>query len=123
MATPLNILVVEDHDALRAVTVEVLRMQGHAVMEAASAEALDELSPERRFDVAVLDLNLPGEDGFSLAARLRKACPGIGIVMVTVRHALDDKLTAYQQLDGRPVALATSRPMVSAITLSDNTII
>lgn len=96
MATPLNILVVEDHDALRAVTVEVLRMQGHAVMEAASAEALDELSPERRFDVAVLDLNLPGEDGFSLAARLRKACPGIGIVMVTVRHALDDKLTAYQ---------------------------
>lgn len=97
MGTPLNILVVEDHDALRAVTVEVLRTQGHAVMEAASAEALDELSPDRRFDVAVLDLNLPGEDGFSLAARLRKACPGIGIVMVTVRHALDDKLTAYQQ--------------------------
>jgi len=97
VATPLNILVVEDHDPLRAVTVEVLRMQGHVVMEAASAEALDELSPDRRFDVAVLDLNLPGEDGFSLAARLRKACPGIGIVMVTVRHALDDKLTAYQQ--------------------------
>ncbi len=97
MGTPLNILVVEDHDPLRAVTVEVLRMQGHAVMEAASAEALDELSPDRRFDVAVLDLNLPGEDGFSLAARLRKTCPGIGIVMVTVRHALDDKLTAYQQ--------------------------
>lgn len=97
MGASLNILVVEDHDALRAVTVEVLRLQGHVVVEAFCAEDLGELSPDRRFDVAVLDLNLPGEDGFSLAARLRKACPGIGIVMVTVRHSLGDKLTAYQQ--------------------------
>ena len=95
MAAPLNILLVEDHDALRAVTAEVLRSQGHAVTEASSAEELDEVLPRRRFDVAVLDLNLPGEDGFSLSARLRKTCPGIGIVMVTVRHALEDKMTGY----------------------------
>lgn len=95
MAAPLNILLVEDHDALRAVTAEVLRTQGHVVTEASSAEALDEVLPRRRFDVAVLDLNLPGEDGFSLSARLRKTCPGIGIVMVTVRHALEDKMSGY----------------------------
>ena len=95
MAASLTILLVEDHDALRAVTAEVLRTQGHAVTEAPSAEALDEVLPRRCFDVAVLDLNLPGENGFSLSARLRKTCPGIGIVMVTVRQALQDKMSGY----------------------------
>jgi CheY-like chemotaxis protein len=40
MASKLNITVVEDHDALRAVTMEALRQQGHKVQGIACAEAL-----------------------------------------------------------------------------------
>lgn len=96
MATPLNILVVEDHDGLRDVTVEILGAQGHVVTGLDCAEAVAELPASWKCDIAILDLNLPGEDGLALASRLRTMQPGIGIVMVTVRHALDEKLAGYE---------------------------
>ncbi len=93
----MNILLVEDYDALREVTAEVLTAKGHRVHALPSAEALDQVFLRQPLDVAVLDLNLPGEDGLSLARRLREVCPGLGIVMITVRHSLADKLAGYEQ--------------------------
>lgn len=92
----MNILLVEDYDALREVTSEVLSSCGHRVHALASAEDLDEVALRQPYDLAVLDLNLPGEDGLALASRLRRVFPGIGIVMVTVRHTLPDKLAGYE---------------------------
>jgi len=43
----------------------------------------------------VIDINLPGEDGISLAARIRAAQPDIGIIMVTARSQARDRLTGY----------------------------
>lgn len=93
---PLQVLVVEDHLALLEVTVDVLTAQGHEVIGISSAEALDELPAHFAADIAVLDLNLPGEDGLSLARRLRQVRPDIGIVMVTARQALQHKLAGYE---------------------------
>lgn len=93
---PIQLLVVEDHLALLDVTVEILAAQGHEVIGISSAEAMDELPPHFAADIAILDLNLPGEDGLSLAGRLRKMRPGIGIIMVTARHTLAHKLAGYQ---------------------------
>lgn len=95
MAAPLNILLVEDHDALREVTREVLGAEGHRVLALNCAEDVAELPAGWQADIAVLDLNLPGEDGLSLARRLRQIQPGIGIVMFTVRQRLDDRLAGY----------------------------
>lgn len=92
----LNLLVVEDHDGLRDVTVETLSGQGYHVVGVDSAEAVSELPAAFRTDIAILDLNLPGEDGLMLAARLRQVQPGIGIIMVTARHALLEKLAGYE---------------------------
>jgi DNA-binding response OmpR family regulator len=44
----------------------------------------------------VIDLNLPGEDGISLARRMRAAQPSIGIIMLTARSESADKLAGYQ---------------------------
>mgnify|MGYP005751060405 CR=1 FL=1 len=95
MAPTLDLLIVEDHDALRESLAEVLSSVGYRVLALDSAEAVTETRPARSFDAAILDLNLPGEDGLSLAARLRRIQPGIGIVMLTARVSLNDKLAGY----------------------------
>lgn len=93
---PIRLLVVEDHQALLDVTVETLTAAGHDVIGIDSAEAIDELPRDFVADIAVLDLNLPGENGLSLAQRLRRVQPGIGIIMVTALRAVEQKVAGYE---------------------------
>lgn len=95
MDAALKIIVVEDHDELREVTVEALGALGYDVRGVDCAEALDDALALASADMLVLDLNLPGEDGISIARRLRKAQPAMGIVMVTARDAAKDVLSGY----------------------------
>ena len=95
MDSRLNLIVVEDHDVLREVTVEALRAMGHDARGADCAEALDDELAGFRADLLVLDLGLPGEDGISLAQRIRAAQPDMGIIMVTARHQRRDVLAGY----------------------------
>lgn len=95
MDTTLNILVVEDHDDLREVTVVALGSMGYAVKGVASAEEIDDSLGRFRPDIVLLDLNLPGEDGLSVARRLRAAQPDLGIIMVTARNQSQDVLRGY----------------------------
>lgn len=94
--TQLNILLVEDHAGLRAAIQETLEAAGHLVTGVDCAEDVSELTVYRAFDVAVVDYNLPGENGLSLVTRLRASCPRMGIVMVTVRDSIDDKMRGYE---------------------------
>jgi DNA-binding response OmpR family regulator len=96
MPNALNIMVVEDHDALRDVTVEALTRQGHHVCGVDCAEAVPDEAALRTIDLMVIDLNLPGEDGISLATRIRAAQPNVGIIMVTARNQLPQRLAGYQ---------------------------
>lgn len=91
----LNILVVEDNEDLRDATMDALATQGHRVSGVDCAEAIPEQSGLADIDLMVIDLNLPGEDGLSIARRLRQARPGIGIVMLTARNASVDKSAGY----------------------------
>ena len=91
----LNIVIVEDHDALREVMVEMLQTQGHHVQGLDCAEALDDSLIRSRIDLLISDLNRPGADGYSLTRRFRAAHPLAGIIMVTARNALDDKVNGY----------------------------
>jgi len=91
----LNIVVVEDHADLREATVAALCSMGHDARGIDCAEALDDELGAFRADLLVLDLNLPGEDGLSLARRIRAAEPGIGIIMVTGRTQVNDRMRGY----------------------------
>lgn len=95
MDTSLNIIVVEDHDELREATVAALRKQGHVARGVDCAEALDDELAAFHADVLILDLNLPGEDGISLARRMRAAEPDVGIIMVTARDEVRDVEKGY----------------------------
>lgn len=94
MATPLNILVVEDHDLLRHTMVGMLREHGHNAEGAFCAEEVDQA--KKQHDVYIVDLNLPGEDGISLTRRIRESRPQAGIVIVSARADLVDRLTGYK---------------------------
>lgn len=95
MATPLNIIVVEDHDLLREMTVAALRHYGHEVQGADCAESLTEMPAWRAVDLLVLDINLPGEDGLSLASRLRQSRPHLGIILLTARSSMAQKAQGF----------------------------
>ena len=88
-----KILVVEDEDAIREVVALNLRLAGYEVTEAASAEqALAVFSPSAGFDVAVLDIMLPGMNGFSLCETIRRDSAAIGIIMLSAKTLETDKI-------------------------------
>ena len=123
MATPLNIIVVEDHDSLREVTVAALQGEGHQVLGVASGLELDALRQDPAIpttDLFVLDLNLPDEDGISIARRIRQAQPEVGIVMVTARGLLAQKVEGYENgadlYITKPASLDELRVAIAALT-------
>lgn len=91
----LNVVVVEDHDGLRDVVIEVLRSHGHAAIGLSCAEELDDKAGGAPIDLLIVDLNLPGEDGLSLARRVRAAQPMAGIVIITSRETVEDRVNGY----------------------------
>jgi DNA-binding response OmpR family regulator len=89
----LNILVVEDNDEFRHTLLDILSRDGHRVSGVDCAEAVAEQSAS--FELVLIDLNLPGEDGLALARRLRRAQPNIGIIMVTARQLPGERVDGY----------------------------
>lgn len=95
MASHLSIVLVEDNDDLRELTTDALRAEGHRVVALSCAEELEDQSRGEAADVFLIDLNLPGEDGFSLALRLRQAHPLVVIIIISARTDLQDKVVGY----------------------------
>lgn len=88
-----RVLVVEDEAAIREVIALNLRMAGYDVTEAGSAEAaLVAIDTSAPFDVAVLDIMLPGMNGFSLCENIRRDIDSIGIIMLSAKSQEDDKI-------------------------------
>ena len=87
-----RVLVVEDEDAIREVIALNLRMAGYDVEEAASAERALELLGASGFDVALLDVMLPGMNGFSLCETIRRDSQEIGIIILSAKTQEKDKI-------------------------------
>lgn len=97
MATAPHIVMVDDEEDLREPVAAYLRDQGLEVEEADGGPALDALLAARVPQVAVLDVTMPGEDGFSIARRLRATFGAkIGIIMLTARRDLVDRVVGLE---------------------------
>jgi DNA-binding response OmpR family regulator len=88
-------MVIEDYEVLRDTICRVLSDDGHEVVGVAMAEDVDDTPVGFVPDLYIVDLNLPGEDGISLAVRIRRSEPKAGIVIVSARSAVTDRIDGY----------------------------
>jgi DNA-binding response OmpR family regulator len=87
------ILVVEDDPAIRRGLVDALRFGGYDVLECQDGRSGLETAIGGALDLALLDVLLPGMDGFQLLKEIRKSRPTLPIIMVTARGAESDRVT------------------------------
>jgi two-component system phosphate regulon response regulator OmpR len=95
MDTGLKIALVEDNDDLRDLLYRDLS-RAYTVQSVGCADDLDDLAAKTKFDVLILDINLPGENGLDIARRYKQVNPDIYIIMLTARVATEDKIVGYE---------------------------
>ena len=89
-----KVLVLEDEENIRSFVVINLKRAGYQTVEAGTGEeALEKLKKEPDVKVALLDVMLPGIDGFEVCRRIRAMDNKIGIIMLTARSQEMDKVT------------------------------
>ena len=89
-----KVLVLEDEDNIRSFVVLNLNCAGYDTLEATTGEeALEILREHPETRIALLDVNLPGIDGFEVCRRIRATNSKMGIIMLTARTLEMDKVT------------------------------
>jgi two-component system, OmpR family, response regulator len=92
----MRILVVEDDELVADAVARGLTAGGFAVDRTDSAEAAQAAFAAGHFDLAVVDLGLPGADGLSLVGSLRRHGEKLPILVLTARYALQEKVRAFE---------------------------
>ena len=90
-----RILIVEDEAAIREFEAINLNRVGYETVEAGSGEEALEIfeSDQKSFDIALVDVMMPGMDGFELVKRLRAKSNSLGIIMLTAKSQEMDKIS------------------------------
>jgi signal transduction histidine kinase/CheY-like chemotaxis protein len=109
---PQSVLVADDHPVNLEFAAEALRRLGHSVATAASGTEALRLLQARAFDVALIDVQMPGMDGFEVVTRLRAVERG--------HHTRVIALTAYTSPEDRERCIAAGMDGVLAKPLTQN---
>ena len=96
MSPKATILIVDDEPEVRAVLEEYFAAHGYAAIGAESAAAAKTLAAAQPIDLALVDINMPGEDGLSLARHLRERYAKIAIVMLTSAGTVVDRIVGLE---------------------------
>lgn len=91
-----RILLVEDDMNLGFLLMEFLELEGLRVTWRKDARSAMQELQKQSFDLAVLDVMMPGMDGFSLAKHIRRKHPNFPFLFLTARLLKEDKLRGYQ---------------------------
>lgn len=95
-ANQFKVLVVDDDIRLRDLLRRYLTEQGFNVVTAENAQAMNKLWIRERYDLLVLDLMLPGEDGLAICRRLRGAGDQTPIIMLTAKGEDVDRIIGLE---------------------------
>lgn len=108
-----KLLVVDDEPHIRRVIRMALTSEGYSVAEAPSAERAFVISREERYDLILLDVNMPGINGLEACKEFRRDSD-IAIIMLTVRNTEADKIAALDAGADDYVTKPFSMPELSA---------
>ena len=90
-----RIVIVDDEPDLRDAVAEYLTASGYDVTVAGDAAAMREIAREQSFNLAILDISMPGEDGLSLGRWLRSKMP-VGIIFATASGTSIDRIVGLE---------------------------
>lgn len=93
MQTDYDVLFLEDEPTICEVLKEYMMISGYKVTTAERGDDAVELLKQKKFDAAVLDIMVPGKNGFEVLAYIRSHIPDMAVIMLT---ALDDEKTQVQ---------------------------
>ena len=91
MTSP-TILIVEDDAPIRRGMCDALRYAGYSVLECENGRSAAADAIESSVDLVLLDVMLPGKDGFAVLEELRRCAPSLPVIMVTARGQEDDRV-------------------------------
>ncbi|WP_411680177.1 response regulator transcription factor [Clostridium thailandense] len=92
-----TILVVEDELSIRSFVCLNLRRKNYEVLEAYTGEEALAIFKDKKIDIVLLDLMLPGIDGFEVCQKIRNSSQSVGIIMLTARTQEEDKIKGLVQ--------------------------
>lgn len=91
-AEEMKILIVEDEIQLRESIAEGLRLSGYIVDTAENGVDAEALCYTENYDLVILDINLPGMDGFHVLKRVREYDKELNIILLTARSDVEDRV-------------------------------
>ncbi len=94
---PVQLLIVDDDEEMRAIVAARFRRLGMRVTEAGSGEEALARAASARFDVALLDLHLPGISGIELLAALKERLPELEAILLTAHSSIETAVQAMKQ--------------------------
>lgn len=97
MVSPAKILVLDDDPLIRKYVEKVLAHDGHHVVAVESGKVALECVAEQEFDLALIDLRMPGMGGMEVLAVLRRQSPDTSIIVLTAHASLETSVEALRQ--------------------------
>ena len=95
--TPIRLLLVDDDEQMRQTLVGRFVRKGLTVSDAGSGEQALEIAAKARFDVAVLDLHLPGINGVELLEKLKERQPDMEALLLTAHSSVETAVAAMKK--------------------------
>lgn len=92
MNTKAHLLYVEDDASLSFVTQDNLELQGYQITHCEDGQSALKVIENQQFDLCILDVMLPGVDGFTLAQEIRKTNPNVPILFLTAKSLKEDRI-------------------------------
>ncbi|ASA21672.1 response regulator transcription factor [Paenibacillus donghaensis] len=92
-----NVLYIEDNEKIGSWVKEELEQRGFSVQWLLSGDGAEK--EVNQYEIVILDIMLPGLDGFTVGKRLKRAAPAVPILLLTARTSIDDKVEGLQFAD------------------------
>lgn len=93
---PMQILLIEDDETVSDAIVQMMSLNGFQVTQAANTQDAYTAFQNCHFILAIVDIGLPGADGMTFVRRIRKDGSRMPVLTLTARHALREKLNAFE---------------------------